>query len=135
MSLIFRKFSDRSMEIFLTSIYLPIVSCHLLKQGGQFNDIFLYLYIIISLIIVIVAIIDSKSKILNFSAVAQFSVAIFLYSNRSENDNFWLLFLLVLFILNHFGLTSVSRMFSIPQVELSSMNLVFLNTFLINAFS
>lgn len=115
---------------------MPIATCHLLKQDSQFKDIWLYTYIIFSLIVLIAAIVNSKSNILDFSAVAQFSVAIFLYSNGTEeNDNFWLLFLLLLFLFNHFVLPYLSRQFSIPQVDLSSMNLVFLNTFLINAFS
>lgn len=124
------------MDIFLKSLYLPLVNCHMLKST-HLQEKLLYLYASISIIILIIHVIkDISQRILNFIVIAHFSLLVFLsVTMENGHENYWLLFFLVLYFTNHFTLPNVSEKFCIPQRDLLSLSLVFLNTFLINAFS
>lgn len=97
----------------------------------------IYTYIAISFIILMIHVITNITEnALNLIIVAQFFLLVFLTS-MVENffENYWFLSFLVLYLSNYFTLPYVSDRYCIPQIDLASMSLVFLNTFLINAFS
>lgn len=122
------------MDIFLKSLYLPLVTCHMFK-ANNLNDSTLYVYISISFIIFIIQnAVTVNEIILNFIIVTQFSLLVFLCLKVDYHQNYWLIFFLLLYLINHFTLPNVSQKFCIPHIDLLSLSLVFLNTFLINAF-
>lgn len=124
------------MEIFLKSLYLPLITCHMFKVNHLPNEL-LFVYAIISLIIFMIHVIKNLNpNVLNLIIIVQFSLLVFLSLNLENiRENFWLIFFLALYLTNHFGLPCISERFCIPRIDLLSMSLVFLNTFLINAFS
>lgn len=51
-----------------------------------------------------------------------------------DKENYWLMHLILLFLINNFALPKISRKFLVPKIDLDCVSLVFLNIFLINAF-
>lgn len=134
--LIFRRFADVSLDVYLKTIYLPLSTIHILRLN-QLDGAVLYSFIFISSLVLLIHLTTRRFvNLLNVIVVAQFAVAFYYSLNmNADNDNYWLEYFLALFIINHFSLPKLSQIFSIPFSTLSSMSLVFLNLFLINAFS
>lgn len=133
----FRRFADQSIDIFLKTLYLPMVTTELLLMS-QTGDTFLYVYIFIYLLILIPHMTTSvRDCLTNLLVLLHFCLALLLsFSSKLDHDDkYWLWHFLCLFVLNHFFLPQISRKFSIPLTDLSSLSLLFLNIFLINSFA
>lgn len=56
------------------------------------------------------------------------------FNLKHDSNNYWLMHLILLFLINNFVFPKISRTFSVPKTDLHTVSLVFLNIFLINAF-
>lgn len=133
----FRRYADQSIDIFLKTLYLPMATTELLLMG-QTGDTFLYVYIFIYLLILIPHVTTTvRDCLTNLLVLLHFCLALLLsFSSKLDHDDkYWLWHFLCLFVLNHFCLPQISRKFSIPLTDLSSLSLLFLNIFLINSFA
>lgn len=131
-----RNIADKSIDIFLKTAYLPLATCEILLLV-RVDDFVLAVYITISLLIFVIhATINIGDKLLDVAVVVECAVVFaVLYHGSRLHDNYWLLHLIFLFLLNHLLLPRISKRFSVPQIELSIVSLNFLNFFLINSFS
>lgn len=128
-----RNVADKSIALFLKTLYLPLIVCEILNVH---DTAALFVCAVSAVVFVIHLTNNIRDKVFNVIVAAQTAVALLastLLSNK--NDNYWLLHLIVLFLLNYLLLPPISRRFSIPNVELSIISLIFLNLFLINSFS
>lgn len=129
----FSLYADKSLQIFLKNIYLPLVTGQILTNR-QTDESMTLTYFAASLLLSIVS--NILHKTLNYVVIAQLSVAFyFCLNDQFPDESYWLLNFLVLFLINHFALPKLAARYSVPNVDLSAISLVFLNIFLINSFS
>lgn len=130
---IFRCHFERLIiEAFLKTAFIPLVNLHLMFN--KFEDVYLYAYIALSLTIFIVKIIRKTNEDINNFFVILHSTLLLTLSWKYEGENYWLIHLTFLFLINHFAMKRISRKFDfVPLIDLSMTSLLFLTIFLINS--
>jgi len=129
-----RIWYEKSLQIYLKSLFLPISNINILKSN-QINDVWVHTYIAICFAVFIQHLIfvikNINDHILNYIVVIQSAVLLSLQlALKNEQENYWLLHMNLLFLLNHFMIPEISRKFSaVPSIDLSIISLVFLTIF------
>lgn len=127
----FSSYADKSLQLLLDAVYMPLVISHLLMA---YDENVALIYLAGSLVVSLISINFKKASI--FLVTIQSSIALYFYKYHSPQDeNLWLMNLFVIYLVNYFSLPKISSRFGVPKVVLSTISLVFLNIFLINSFS
>lgn len=99
------------------------------------DAIFSIVYILISLTIFAAHIIkDFPDNIVLHVIVSAQTMLLTVLFLQFEKENYWLIYFIFLFILNHFSLPQIHKKFYVPKIDLSIISLIFLNIFLVNSF-
>lgn len=129
----FRKLTHKFTEIFLKLVYVPLLIIFVMYKSNI--DVgFINAFIALTMTILLGNMTNKfyKSAI---DGVICLNASLLLYLTfEYEFKNYWLMHLILLFLVNHFALPYVSRKFTVPQIDLLIVSLVFLNIFVVNAF-
>jgi hypothetical protein len=129
-----KKLHQFSLDLLIKSLYLPLFIAGYLLKNNRLNETFVAVYVTISALILIWHITKSiRQNVVNFIVCCQCLLLLCL-AVRYDPENYWLLHLIALYLLNHFLLPKIARRYTIiPLIDLLTVELLFLNIFLINS--
>ena len=131
----FREYAKTVTKFFLHQCYLPILIVFMTRHHSFYDGFeFIFLSCIVGTAAIFLLMKQEIHQNLVNSVICMNSSFLIYLTMTYEKKNYWLMHLVLLFFMNTFILSRLCKKFSLPEIDLLTVSLSFVNIFLINAF-